>query len=87
MSLIEIFKQCHTDITIDIHPEIIACIFSDDKFVSLLDELNIKLQYNISKLHVNEYQTNIDLNTRIHIGEQKHLKVHGHQIFDFRFFS
>ena len=45
MSLTKIFKQCHTDITIDIPPEIILCIFSNDKFIRLLDELNTKLQF------------------------------------------
>ena len=65
MSLTKIFKQCHTDITIDIPPEIILCIFSDDKFIRLLDELNTKLQYHITKLHAGEYQTNIDLNANL----------------------
>ena len=65
MNLPTIFKQCHTDIAVDIPPEIILCIFSNDKFIRLLDELNTKLQYHITKLHAGEYQTNIDLNANL----------------------
>jgi len=61
MSIETIFQQYKKDITIDIPNHIISCFFHSDIYGDLLDEYNLQLQYNIGSLHVNEYQTSIDL--------------------------
>ena len=63
MSLVEIFKKYNTNITIDISPRIISCLFGDAFFTDVLEELNLDVKYVISPLHVSEYQTNIELFT------------------------
>jgi hypothetical protein len=62
MNLQQIFSSYKTNITIDIPPRVIVCFFGNSSFVEKLESLNLKLQYHISPLHSNEYQTDVELN-------------------------
>ena len=59
MNLKDIFQNYNTNITIDISDRIIHCLFNNSTYIDLLNEFNLKIQYNIyffvCKLSSNSY--------------------------------